>query len=66
MNGVRKPPRWRAGAFTTLTAPSLALSRTDPEAALIAVGSSGCSLLTRDENHLKRYFSRVTMDEVSH
>lgn len=52
---------WLAGAFTTLIAPSLTVSRTGPEAALMAVGSLGCALPTRDESHLKRYFSCLTV-----
>lgn len=63
---VQRPPGWLLGAFATLTTPSLPPSRTGPEAALIAVGSGGCALLTGGESHLKRYFSRIAMDEVSH
>lgn len=58
---VQRPPGWLAGALPTLIAPSLPLSRTGPEAALIAVGSLGCAPLMRDESHLQRYFSYVTL-----
>lgn len=63
---VQRPPGWLIGVFAMLATPSLPPSRTGPEAALIAVGSGGCALLTGGESHLKRYFSHIAMDEVSH
>lgn len=51
----------RAGAFTDFIASSLTLTKRGRDAALIAVGSLGYSVLTGDESLLKRYFVCVTV-----